>query len=316
MKGRNKIAISAVITLVLFYILFNQIKLSDVIDLFKKLSWGVLIIGFFIYTLANIFRAIRLKYFIKDNLDFISSFRIINIYNFIGQVLPLKIGEISLVYYLKRLKVDSFKSTWALIYLRIIDFIALFFVLIASLFFIDGINALVSGFKIVLLVYLIFLIALVVFLFNSFKIVLIIANLITKLRVDKFQFGKNAKFAMLNFSDYLKLYKPSKRFLLVNFLWTLLILASTFFFTYYIISHLGINLKVEYFVFAISIIVIFNSLPVHGLLNFGTQEAFWALAFVSIGVDKVLAISSGFLMHIVVIIYFSILGIVNMAVYR
>ena len=50
-------------------------------------------------------------------------------------------------------------------------------------------------------------------------------------------------------------------------------------------------------------------IPIQGIAGFGTQEGFWVFAFVPLGVSLDKAISSGFAFHIVMIMYFLILGV-------
>jgi len=52
-------------------------------------------------------------------------------------------------------------------------------------------------------------------------------------------------------------------------------------------------------------------LPIQGIGGFGTLEGSWAISFMAMGVTKEAAISSGFVMHIISIIYLAILFIIG-----
>jgi len=57
-----------------------------------------------------------------------------------------------------------------------------------------------------------------------------------------------------------------------------------------------------------------NIVPVPSVANIGVYEGAWALAFISLGIEKEIAISSGFAVHVIILIYVALLS--GMAMYR
>jgi uncharacterized membrane protein YbhN (UPF0104 family) len=57
------------------------------------------------------------------------------------------------------------------------------------------------------------------------------------------------------------------------------------------------------------ITVMFSALPIHGIGSLGTTELAWAAAFIALGAPKEAAISSGFAVHIIVLLFTAILGV-------
>jgi len=57
--------------------------------------------------------------------------------------------------------------------------------------------------------------------------------------------------------------------------------------------------------------VITSYLPINGLGNFGTLEAGWALGYTMLGVSKNVAIASGFVMHIIIVVIGLLLSIIS-----
>jgi uncharacterized membrane protein YbhN (UPF0104 family) len=81
----------------------------------------------------------------------------------------------------------------------------------------------------------------------------------------------------------------------------------------YLLSYIllkAMNIDLGYFavVLASTFAVLTMVLPIQGIGGFGTLESGWAIGFVAIGLTKEVAISSGFGYHIIIWIYFLVLG--------
>jgi len=301
--------ISGILTVLLVTVLLSNIDFSEFKSVFSNLSYYVVFIGFLLYTLIYVFRSFRLGYVLEKKFKFKELFRVISLHNLFSQVLPFRSGELSLVYLLKKKGVDSSKSISSLIFLRIFDFLSIFFLLIFSLLFAKSAYFLLVGnfFWLFLLSFFIFSLF-VVFLFKPAKFFGGIINLILFFKLNKYKFFCKGLSYLEKVSDS---FSSQKRNLFFVFLLSLLVWISSFVFTYYILNGLGLEISYSYFIFAMSLILIFSSLPIHGILNFGTQETFWTVVFLAIGVDKIMAISSGFIVHGLVVIYFLFWGIAS-----
>lgn len=311
MKHYKKILISSILTIILVSILFTQISFSDFNEVFSNLSLVVILIGFLLYTLNYIFRAFRLQYLLKNKIGFFSSFKIISMHNMFNQILPFRTGEFSLIYLLKKKNIGIVKSASFLILLRIFDLFVISFLLIFSLIFSWGkLSFFIDNPWILLLTLSILLILLILFLIKSPFFVRLIMKIISLFKLNKFKSFKKINSNLDSLSHYLRDYLLNKKIFFFTLLLSLFVWIFSFMFGYYILIKLGLEFTFLHFIFAMSLILIFNNLPIHGILNLGTQETFWTIAFIAIGVSKVLAISSAFVVHILTIIYFLFWGIV------
>lgn len=72
---------------------------------------------------------------------------------------------------------------------------------------------------------------------------------------------------------------------------------------------MGFDLSYLSIIIGATFILLTTILPIQGIAGFGTTELIWTLVFVSLGLSKNAAIVSGFSYHILVILFFMILGI-------
>tara|TARA_Y100000310_G_scaffold330761_1_gene402999 strand:+ start:1574 stop:2524 length:951 start_codon:yes stop_codon:yes gene_type:complete len=308
----KKIFVSGVLSLVLLLFLFNNLSFSDLQQVYSNLSVKIIFIGFFLYGLTYVFRSIRLNYLIKKNMSFLSSFRVVSMHNMLNQIFPFRSGEISLIYLLKTKGIDSSNSASMLILFRVLDFFAVILLLLFSLFFTSKTYELLfNNFLLLFLLSVLILLFGGLFLFKSRIFIEIIVKFISFLRLNKYGIFSKIVENLKKVSYNLYKHTKNKNLFFVIFVLSIFVWISSFIFTYYILISLGLELVFSYFVFAMALVLIFNSLPIHGLFNLGTQETFWTIAFVLIGVEKSLAISSGFIIHILVIFYFLIFGLLS-----
>jgi len=71
---------------------------------------------------------------------------------------------------------------------------------------------------------------------------------------------------------------------------------------------MGLDLMMWVVILGSTFSIISTLLPIQGIGGFGTSEIAWALAFITLGLSKEVAISSGFGIHILIVVYFLILG--------
>jgi hypothetical protein len=87
------------------------------------------------------------------------------------------------------------------------------------------------------------------------------------------------------------------------------IIAFRFTTQWYLVRSMEIGIGIWELSFALLFGVLFSLVPIHGPAGFGTVEAPWVLALLVLNVSKQDAITSGFGLHIVIIIYCTILGL-------
>jgi uncharacterized membrane protein YbhN (UPF0104 family) len=96
--------------------------------------------------------------------------------------------------------------------------------------------------------------------------------------------------------------------LLAIILSSILIIVLRFSTQWYLVRSMELSINIWQFSFAILFGVLFSLVPIHGPAGFGTVEAPWVLALVYLNVPEKDAITSGFSLHIIIILFCSILG--------
>ncbi len=79
---------------------------------------------------------------------------------------------------------------------------------------------------------------------------------------------------------------------------------------------IGIHLNLWAIFTGATFVVFATLLPVQGIAGFGTIEGTWTVVFLLLGVEKELAITSGFGFHIVRLTYATILGVISLLILK
>ncbi|MFQ6033113.1 MAG: lysylphosphatidylglycerol synthase domain-containing protein [Candidatus Zixiibacteriota bacterium] len=95
--------------------------------------------------------------------------------------------------------------------------------------------------------------------------------------------------------------------------YTILIWTFSFFVFYILFVGMGLRLNFWNIALGASITIIINFFPIRGLGGFGTVEGAWTVGFMLAGLSASEAISSGFSIHILRIIFLLILGFTGYA---
>lgn len=152
------------------------------------------------------------------------------------------------------------------------------------------------------------LIILIVLLTTGKKFVLLTQKTAETLQIEKNR-GVNylirKEFETVESLDKIQM-KKSMPTLIVS---SLLIWLFNYFLVYIIMAGLNFQISLLFVVLGGTFIVLTSILPIQGIAGFGTTEAVWTLVFVPLGLSINQAIISGFCFHIIMILYFSVLGI-------
>jgi glycosyltransferase 2 family protein len=300
------------ITIVLLALLFSQINLGDVIATLKNINPVYLVAGFILYTCSYVLRAWRFHLLLNKEVAIKDLFHIECVHNMLNNLLPLRTGELSYIYLLKsEQNRTTGEALGTLIIARIFDFIIItvFFLL---LFFFTG--EITPGFTVLVVIGIIFLISMVVLLIG----LLIYGNAMV-IQLQKllrfFDFGtiRIGSYITRKLRETINCFNSFKagesgKHHSVIFL-TLGIWSFSYLLFYLIALSMNIDLGLIPILFASSFAVFSTVLPVQGIGGFGTMEAGWALGFISVGVTKEIAISTGFGFHLIVLMYTLFLGI-------
>jgi glycosyltransferase 2 family protein len=262
------------------------------------------------------FKALRFKIILRNNIGFWRISSIVSLYMLFANVLPMRAGELSYMYLLKKnANTSGTKSFASLITGAFAD---AFIILIAMVFVAwhlrteianrsteISISGLFSSLLQKILGSKLFLIIAI-----SVLIIIIVAILL-KLR--------NYRARLIRFWAYMKC-KSIEIFnelinirfdfrLLEIIVFSILIIILRFGTQWVIVRSMNLEIDIWQFCFAILFGVLFSLLPIHGPAGFGTVEAPWVLALAYLGVPSKDAIISGFSLHIIIILFCAILGI-------
>jgi len=307
----KRILFSILISIGIILLLLTQISIHDLFTLLRTMDplwalWGA--IG---YSLALLFRAIRFKWLIHSrDIPLSDLIRISVFHNVSLMILPSKLGELSYPYLLKKISGMTLTEGLAsLIASRVYDF---FTVLIIFIFASIGFQSFfkMNIFLIILLTALLMGLSLMVFFYMS-SLLRLFSNGLgimakwTRLKNNKLLHWGQRK--MNEVAEDLYAIQARRTYLPV----TLTSLASwimAFWMFYALLQGFGTPISFSKVIFASTIAVFANTLPISGLGNWGVLEAGWTAGFLLVGLSKEKAITTGFGVHIIIFIIGVIIG--------
>ena len=292
---------------VLFFLL-KQIDFRNLVDLIFKIKPEYLLLGGILYLCKGLLRAFRFKRANQDYpLPFLKMLRLTFASSLASQVLPLKLGELTYVYLLKRDNRASIShGLSSLMIMRLIDLLAvslLFIIFTITVQVPAGLTVYfnsILGFMALLLLIILFVI------FISARDQVIIQFLTHFTLVEKIMLLKKGVNWLAHFLMDLKQYRW-KQYLE----WTALACAEWLVnFTVFYALLIGLGLTPTWFetIVSVTFSVLASVLPINSFGNFGTQEAGWSTGLVLLGYTRESAIASGFATHLITLGYFLVFG--------
>lgn len=293
----KKIFFSIIISIIFLFFILKYINIEDLKIIFQ-IPIEILMFCFIIYTISNIFRALRFRLFL--DLKILDSIFMTFLHNMINNIIPMRIGELSILYLSKEKKI---KSISALIYSRIFDVLAIITLLLISIIYSSmSIYSQIEKkfyFSSGILITIFLIISLIIYLFFKYEFYKI--NYLTKYKKINFLIEK-----IKEFKKIITLKKAIYSYVLSLLIWIL-----NFYIAALIIKIIGINLKWYEIIFTFTFTTLISLIPIHGFLGLGTLEVGWAFILVMFGITKENALISGFVFHFINIFFFIILGIIG-----
>lgn len=302
--------VAVLITVVLLALLFAQINVGDIIYTLKNINLILLIFGFVLYTFGYFFRAWRFHLLLHREVSINDLFTIECMHNAINNLLPARTGELSYVYLLKKMNNKTTGDGIAtLVVARIFDFIALIFLFFLAVVLVTEIPEIIgkalwiiAGFACFLLLVLVLLLT------KGKKFVTGVQKAVRKLHGEnntqvRYLIRKGSETA--ESLDRLPVKKNIRSVLLLS----LLIWAVNYLVVYLLMWGMNFPISILLVILGGTFILLTTVLPIQGIAGFGTTETIWTVVFVPLGLSLEQAIISGFCYHIVIILYFTILGL-------
>jgi uncharacterized membrane protein YbhN (UPF0104 family) len=300
------LSISAVITVVILIILFNNISLAKVVEALKQTPFKFAAAGFFFHLAAYFWRTAILYLFLKErNLSFLYLLNVHFIQNFYVHIVPAGLGEFSFPILLrKKLKTDRSFSVLLITKLAMMGLlIVLFFISFIVLF---GFSAILkSRFRTS----------------HVLAAAAVILTIILLLRRPVRSRLKENKFIKRIIDRATGFYETIKeeisrlkqfRFLSKVIGLSLLSIASLALYYYIILKGRAIDFGIFEVIFVSSIGMAVLVLPIKSIGGFGTTEGSWAVGMMLLGYHKDISIKAGFVVHIYALLNVTILFVIGL----
>ncbi len=104
MHNIQKLFVTGVFTILLVGFLLSQIDPRAIWSTLRSVNPVFILIGFILYVLIFILRAIRLNIILEGKVSVRNLLKILFVHNFFNNLLPARIGELSYIYFLKERK--------------------------------------------------------------------------------------------------------------------------------------------------------------------------------------------------------------------
>lgn len=293
------------IGLFLIVFLLRQINLIELQKQILGISWEFLLAGGGLYFLKACLRAFRLNRLSSELvMPYGRVLRLSLATSLATQTLPLKLGEFSYVYLLKREKdTPTAQGFSALIVVRFIDLLAVGLIYLALTLTFDSQNSIAQVEQAIIFLGL---------LIGGLGILMLISYISPKILLINNQNKKieNTLSPLLNwlqkFFSYFRAYNSAQ-----FAQW--LILALIEWICNYSMFHvllLGMNIPLTFFhtSTAVTFAAIASALPVNAIGSFGSQEVGWIAALIMLQVETQIAISTAFSTHILSLGYIIFFG--------
>jgi len=302
--------LAVVITIASVATLLSQIQISDVITTLAGIDPLYSVAGFVLYACSYVFRALRFHILLNRDVGLRDLFNIVCVHSMVNNILPARTGELSYIYLLKKLHNKKAGEGIATLFVaRVFDVISISLLFFISVWMIQDLPAIIMN--------TVWVIALLMLLIVIFLIILLYfgESFLNEIRRFFERFNLDKKY----FVDYLlrKGEETVESFEKIKSNWRVFelitvsigIWLSLYALTYILVLAMHINLAFFAVLLGSTFLIFTTILPVQGIGGFGTMEGGWAVGFIAVGLTKEVAISSGFVVHIVISGYFLILGL-------
>ena len=314
-RARNA-AISIIAAVIIVWFLLSKIDPRDIPHAIGNVSLQGLLLAFLLYAASVFFKAVRFKVILRTGITLRQLFPIVSLYMFFANILPMRTGELSYVYLLKRqARTPGTKSFASLVVGGISDAAVILLAMSIVGWYLrsaltEGISRFFSAAGQVVKGNLLPLAAV-----TALLLVVIIGLLM--LRRHWMQGDRISRIRHLASSVKVKVLEVGSELANVSFdmrllgiiACSVLIISLRFSTLWYLVRSMGIAINIWKLSFALLFGVLFSLVPVHGPAGFGTVEAPWVMSLVLLNVPEKDAITSGFGLHIVIIMYCIVLGL-------
>lgn len=298
------------ITVILLYILISQINIADIIKVTSKISLLYILLGFLAYMLFNFFRVLRFRTLLSGKLTIWDLTLISLVHGMFLNLLPSRTGELSFIYLVKNKRIPVGEGISTLLISRSFDTLAVSVLFFISVLFLKDVPQLVSNALVIISIcFFLIIIFLMLMLRYGELSIKVLCDITKKLRLYRYRFIIWSFGKIEETIKSLEVIKSRDK-IFSTFIYSMMIWISGYLVYLILLSGMGINLSIWAVIIGATFIV-FASFLFQGFAGLGTLEGSWALAFITLGVPKEMAILSGFSFHIFKILYSVIPGVIS-----
>lgn len=307
-----KIAIGVLVSIALVWLLLREVALRDIREVFAELKPAYVFLAFCAYALCYLCRAIRFRTLLMGKLSLAQLFSIVCLHNFFTNLLPSRTGELSYLYLTKQRGIPLPQGIATLLLARLFDFLLLATIFIAAMLSLSEVPLLIAKalWAIVLFLALI-AVFLILLLWLGERFLTVLRALFRALRLHRIRLLSMAM-RKLQEGVVAATAVRSPRYLGSLLLSSMMIWLFQYLTYYSLVQGMGLEVSLLKVIVAISFISLASAIPIQGIAGFGVNEGWWTLSYTALGLEKTLAISSAFVQHITVVIFYAVLALVGM----
>ncbi|MBE7043401.1 MAG: flippase-like domain-containing protein [Ruminococcaceae bacterium] len=294
-----KIAGSVLVTVLFFYYFYKTVDFGLVAEYVKTVRWEWIAVAALSYCLTYPVRAFRIYYLTRNsgNHSFLQTQRICFRHQFFGRIIPFKVGDLSLVYLLKKAGVSVGEGGAVLLLIRLFDGVIIILSFLLCNLFVN--MDVIPGWILLLVLAL----AIGAVFFTPFLLSRYV-HLLQKLPEKLYRAVEQIRIMLTQSVATLK-----------NVLVIGLVSLIMWFFVY--LSMHGVVLAFSQPIsFPQTVVASFLAsaaafLPINGIGGFGMVETGWTLGFTLLGMDRTVALSSGVVSNTMSFLIICLFGIIS-----
>ncbi len=309
----SRVLFPTAIAVVVSYFLLSQISIRSIPETLGRLPLRSLVVGFGLYCLFVWTKALRFRELLRLERPIRQLLPILALHTFWGNILPMRGGDVSYIYLMKRREqVDGAKSVASLMLASLIDLALLI--------------ALMVGTGWLLRSHLEGQLSYIVLYLMPILIGILLIGLMTMASLAPqacMGLAESCVRPLLRCNQPLVLWLTHKCLEVVRELthlrldrrfftvwgYSIVSLGMRFGFQCYLVREMGVAVSVVSLLFALAFTNLFNLLPIQSVGNFGTIEAPFAWALMRFSTPKEVALVSGFSLHLIILLYCLPLGV-------
>jgi len=294
--------IASLFSVGLLYILFKDLNLQTTVESFGKFNLGWVVFAGFAYIFLMIARAMRLKSIIRRKISLLSGFRFSVYHSLLLNTLPLRLGDVGFPFLLNKMSSTPLsQGVSAIIIFRLLDVIVVGTVYFFAILFAGSIPMQFSEFlPLILLITGLSVIIIGVLLVNPGFIL----NIFRKIWAFFPILVKNSlgvKYLTKLTLELNKVRKQGNMFGIIYYSYIVWLFQFTLLLS--LIRGAGIELDIASALVGTLFLLIVNSLPIQGLLGFGTFEGGLSAGLILLGVSAESAIIASLLSHVAILLF-------------